>query len=60
VANLRRNGWPIWFGIRRWCGLRPIHVVIADNAQEKENIVVTVYEPDRDEWEPDLKRRKDS
>jgi len=43
-----------------WCGLRPIHVVVADNAQEKENIVVTVYEPDRDEWEPDLKRRKDS
>jgi Domain of unknown function (DUF4258) len=43
-----------------WCGLRPIHVVVADNAQEKENIVVTVYEPERGEWEPDLKRRKDS
>jgi Domain of unknown function (DUF4258) len=43
-----------------WCGLRPIHVVVADNAHDKENIVVTVYEPDRDEWEPDLKRRKES
>ena len=43
-----------------WRGLRPIHVVVADNAHDKENIVVTVYEPDRDEWEPDLKRRKDS
>jgi hypothetical protein len=35
-------------------------VVVADNAHEKETIVVTVYEPDRDEWEPDLKRRKES
>ena len=23
-----------------WCGLRPIHVVVADNAHEKETIVV--------------------
>jgi hypothetical protein len=43
-----------------WCGLRPIHVVVADNAHDEENIVVTVYEPDRNEWEPDLKRRKES
>jgi Domain of unknown function (DUF4258) len=43
-----------------WCGLRAIHVVVADNAHDKENIVVTVYQPDRDEWEPDLKRRKES
>ena len=32
--------------------------VVADNADDKENIVVTVYEPDCDEWEPDLKGEK--
>ena len=25
---------------------RPLHVVVADNAEDKENIVITVYEPD--------------
>jgi hypothetical protein len=41
-----------------WYGPRPIHVVVADNSDEKENIVITVYEPDPSEWEADLKRRK--
>ena len=43
-----------------WHGLRPIHVVVADNIHDKENIVITVYEPDPSEWESDLKRRKAS
>ncbi|MGH7844933.1 MAG: DUF4258 domain-containing protein [Candidatus Binatia bacterium] len=43
-----------------WHGLRPIHVVVADNTNDGENIVITVYEPDPEEWEADFKRRKTS
>jgi len=43
-----------------WNGRRPIHVVVADNLDDQENIVITVYEPDPEEWEPDFKRRKTS
>lgn len=41
-----------------WCGSRPIHVVIANNVDARESIVVTVYEPDPDQWEPGFRRRK--
>lgn len=41
-----------------WCGSRPIHIVIADNAGEQETIVVPVYEPDAVQWEPGFKRRR--
>ena len=41
-----------------WHGSRPIHVVVADNTENRENIVITVYEPDPAEWEADFKRRK--
>jgi hypothetical protein len=41
-----------------WHGQRPLHVVVADNRDDKENIVITVYEPDLTEWEADFKRRK--
>lgn len=41
-----------------WHGSRPLHVIVADNVDDQENIVVTVYEPDPGEWEPDFKRRK--
>jgi hypothetical protein len=41
-----------------WHGQRPLHVVVADNADDKENIVITVYEPDLTQWESDFKRRK--
>lgn len=43
-----------------WHGSRPLHVVVADNVDDEENIVITVYEPDPKEWEPDFKRRKKS
>lgn len=43
-----------------WHGPRPVHVVVADNADDRENIVITVYEPDPDDWEADFKRRKAS
>ena len=37
-----------------WSGRRPIHVVVADNVDSGENIVITAYEPDSSEWEPDF------
>jgi hypothetical protein len=33
-------------------------VVIADDVDDQENIVITVYEPDPAEWEADFKRRR--
>ena len=43
-----------------WNDRRPIQVVVADNRDDRENIVITVYEPDPEEWEPDFKGRKTS
>ena len=43
-----------------WCQSRPVHVVVADNAENQETIVITVYEPDVTEWESDFRRRKRS
>ncbi len=41
-----------------WCGSRPVHVVVADNGDAQETIVITVYQPDIEEWEAGFKRRK--
>ncbi len=41
-----------------WPAGRPLHVVVADNQQEGETIVVTVYEPDPALWEAGFRRRK--
>ncbi len=41
-----------------WCGHRPIHVVVAENVQDQEMIVITVYEPDLRKWEPGFTGRK--
>ncbi len=41
-----------------WCKSRPLHVVAADNNESKETIIITVYEPNIDEWEPDFKKRR--
>ncbi|MGH7906152.1 MAG: DUF4258 domain-containing protein [Candidatus Binataceae bacterium] len=41
-----------------WCGARPIHVVTADNAVRNETIIVIVYEPDPERWEPGFEKRK--
>ena len=43
-----------------WHGLRPIHVVVADNTDDQVSIVITTYEPDPGAWENDFKRRKHS
>ncbi len=39
-----------------WVERRPIHVVAA--TAEHEIIIVTVYEPDPNQWEPGFERRK--
>ena len=41
-----------------WCRGRPLHVVVADNAETRETIVVTVYEPDPEQWEPGFRQRR--
>jgi hypothetical protein len=39
-------------------GQRPLHVVMAENTKEGEQVVITVYEPDRAQWKPDFRNRK--
>jgi hypothetical protein len=41
-----------------WSGVRPLHVVAADNSVDGETIIITAYEPDLRQWEPDFKRRR--
>ena len=41
-----------------WAGARPIHIVVARNDKEHELIVVTVYVPDINLWQPGYRRRK--
>ncbi len=41
-----------------WSGPRPIHVVAADNVEVQETIIITVYQPDVEEWEQGFKRRR--
>jgi hypothetical protein len=44
--------------ILSWVKNRPLHVVAADNIEDRETFVITVYEPDLTEWEPGFKKRK--
>jgi len=37
-----------------WRGLRPLH----DNPAAQERIVITVYEPDAQQWELEFRRRR--
>ena len=41
-----------------WIGSRPVHVVVVDNVEAQEAIIITVYQPDAEEWEAGFKRRK--
>jgi hypothetical protein len=41
-----------------WLDERPVHVVVADNSQDDELIIVTVYEPDPVQWESEFKSRR--
>jgi hypothetical protein len=40
------------------CKNRPIHLVIAENSDDKEIIVVTAYEPTLFLWELGFRKRK--
>ncbi|MEW6200425.1 MAG: DUF4258 domain-containing protein [bacterium] len=37
---------------------RPVHIVVADNNEDRETIVITVYEPDPELWKNNFRRRK--
>ncbi len=39
-------------------GNRPLHVVFADNKQDNQMIVVTVYVPEVDQWDETFRTRK--
>lgn len=41
-----------------WLGVRPIHVVAADNYDDQATIIITVYEPDSALWEADFRTRR--
>ena len=36
---------------------RPLHVVVAENAESNKMIVITVYEPDPETWDTTFRRR---
>lgn len=40
-----------------WDERRPLHVVAADRTEAPETIVISVYEPNRMEWENDFRTR---
>jgi len=39
-------------------GRRPLHVVMAEDAKDKQLVVITVYEPDSSQWESGSRNRK--
>ncbi len=41
-----------------WIGSRPLHLVVARNAATVESIIITVYEPGLDKWNPDYRTRR--
>ncbi len=41
-----------------WRKNRPLHIVVADNMEEFEIIVITVYEPDPSKWDREFRRRR--
>lgn len=40
-----------------WLGQRPVHIVAADNSEEGEIVVITVYQPDSAIWTDGFTRR---
>ena len=41
-----------------WRGKRPLHVIVAEDAEDSALIVITVYEPNTTLWEEDFRRRR--
>ncbi len=44
--------------ILAWHDARPIHVVVAEDPHTRTAIIITVYEPSAEKWEPGFRRRK--
>lgn len=40
-----------------WDNNRPVHVVVADNPQDNELIIITVYQPNPEYWDSSFSRR---
>ncbi|RJQ32239.1 MAG: DUF4258 domain-containing protein [Actinobacteria bacterium] len=40
-----------------WINKRPIHVVVAYNSDKDETIVITTYEPNKNQWDSRFSRR---
>jgi hypothetical protein len=41
-----------------WLRGRPLHIVAADHPTLATTFIITVYEPDPNQWEPDFKQRR--
>jgi len=41
-----------------WTEHRPLHVVAAYNIREDEEIVITVYEPNPQQWDAEFRKRR--
>ena len=41
-----------------WIAERPVHVVASDDVQSGHTFIITVYEPDEQEWEPGFRKRR--
>lgn len=41
-----------------WVGQRPVHVVSATAASTNRIVIITVYEPDAEEWDSTFQRRR--
>ena len=41
-----------------WRGQRALHIVVADNSPSRELIIITVYEPGLDQWDPGFRTRR--
>jgi hypothetical protein len=41
-----------------WWNSRPLHVVVAENTEKGTRIVITVYQPNLEEWEPGFRKRR--
>lgn len=41
-----------------WCGVRPLHVVMAYDKIVDETILITTYEPDPEQWETGFRTRR--
>mgnify|MGYP006285976015 CR=1 FL=1 len=55
TRKISRTPSKLYFGM---VASRPLHVVAAENIEDKEIIIITVYEPEKVRWTEDYRRRK--